>query len=170
MQDNATVSKYGQPKLFSHLFFDALWTCGTMPTPPSPALVDRVRSILAARRLSLAEVSRLSASQFSGKRGFRISANFYDALRHASFSPSLHQIFSLSVITRCHLADWLSVFGFSFDDASRFQASWPRFHTAELDARVYDRNVHVAWFKEVRPMSLGAELTPLNRWLSGEKI
>jgi hypothetical protein len=141
-----------------------------MPTPPSPALADRVRSILAARRLSLAEVSRLSGSQFDGKRAFRIPANFYDALRRASFSPSLHQIFSLSVLTHYHLADWLSVFGFSFDDASRFQASWSRFHTAELDARVYNPNIHVAWFKEVRPMSLGAKLTPLNQWLNGETI
>jgi hypothetical protein len=87
---------------------------------------DAVRTILAARGLSLAEISRRSRLRFSGNPLFRIPPNFYDALRHTSFSPSFHQLFALSVLTSYRLADWLSVFGFSFDDAAGFQAAWPR--------------------------------------------
>lgn len=133
-------------------------------------LIDTTRSILAARALSLAEISRQSRSRFPRNPLFRIPPNFYDALRRVSFSPSLHQLYALSVLTGYRIADWMSVFGFSFDDAVGFQASWPRYQTTELDACVYDPSVHVSWFDEVRPASLGVEVTPLSHWLSGKTI
>ena len=129
-----------------------------------------IRAILASRGLSLAEISRQSRVRFAGNHLFRIPPNFYDAFRHTSFSPSLHQLFALSVLTAYRLADWLSVFGFSFDEAPRFQASWPRRHTAELDSLVYDSQAAVSWFEETHPVLFGAELTPFSQWLSGRTI
>lgn len=138
---------------------------------PSPAdTAEITRFILAGRGFSLAEISRQSRIHFARNPLFRIPPNFYEALRRASFSPSAHQIYALSVLTGYRLADWMSVFGFSFDEAARFQASWPRYQTAELDARVYDRTAEVSWFEEVQVASLGIELTPLSQWLFGKTV
>jgi hypothetical protein len=139
---------------------------------PSPRrrqseLIGITRSILAARGLSLAEVSRQSRIRFPCSPLFRIPPNFYDALRRASFSPSLHQLYALSVLTAYRIADWMSVFGFSFDDAAGFQAAWPRYRTTELDPRVYDPSADVSWFEEKRE-PLGIGLTPLSHWLFGK--
>jgi transcriptional regulator with XRE-family HTH domain len=133
-------------------------------------LPDAIRLILAARGLSLADISRLSRVRFAGKRLFRIPPNFYEALRRPSFSPSLHQLFALSALTGYRLADWLGIFGLSFDDAARFQAAWPRYQTAELDARVYDPSALIPWYQEARHVWLGARLTPLSQWLSGKVV
>jgi hypothetical protein len=135
---------------------------------PQPSGSDTVRAILAARGFSLAEISRQSRLRFSGNSLFRIPSNFYDALHHVSFSPSLHQLFALSVLTGYRLADWLSVFGFSFDAAARFQASWSRHQTTELDARVYDPSAEISWFEETQPVSWGDQPTPLSQWLAGK--
>lgn len=143
-----------------------------MPRPPQhrSETVDRVRSLLTTRGLSLAELSRQSRQRFPANRLFRIPPNFYDVLRRASFTPSLHQVYALSVLTSYPLADWLSVFGFSFDDAARFQASLPQKRTVELDARVYDPMVEVAWFERDIAPSFGVEPAPLSDWLSGTAI
>ena len=140
-----------------------------MSRPPKPRseTVDWVRSLLAAWGLSLAELSRQSRRRFPANRLFRIPPNFYDVLRRRSFTPSLHQVYALSVLTGCPVADWLSVFGFSFDDAARFQASLPQKRTVELDARVYDPMTEVAWFERDMAPSFGAEPAPLSDWISG---
>jgi hypothetical protein len=138
---------------------------------PSPnTVLTVIRSILSSRSLSLAEISRQSRSRFPANSQFWIPSNFYDALHHLSFSPSLHQLFSLSALTGYRLIDWLFVFGFSFDAAARFQAAWPRYQTVELDSRVYDTDVEVSWYQETPGIALGDELTPLNRWLSGKTM
>jgi hypothetical protein len=131
---------------------------------------DAVRYVLSSRGIALAEISRQSRSRFSQNRLFHVPPNFYDALRHASFSPSAQQLYALSVLTGYRLADWMSIFGFSFDDAAAFQAAWPRNYTAELDSRVYDRTVEVGWFREPGAVTLGTTLTPLSRWLAGKTI
>jgi hypothetical protein len=133
-------------------------------------LPEAIRPILAARGQSLADISRLSRVRFAGKRLFRIPPNFYDALRRASFSPSLHQLFALSVLTGYRLADWLGVCGLSFDDVAKFQAAWPRYQTAELDARVYDPSAYIPWYQEAPQVFFGASLTPLSQWLSGKAV
>jgi hypothetical protein len=131
---------------------------------------DMIRAILAARGLSLAEISRLSELRFAGNRLFRIPPNFYDALRHRSFSPSLHQLYALSTLTGFRLADWLHLFGFSFDDPARFQSAWPHYQTVELDAHVYDPRIAIPWFEERKPVVLGPGLSPLSHWLSGRLV
>jgi transcriptional regulator with XRE-family HTH domain len=162
----ATVS-FCQP-LGRHSFC----TWQAMPLPPRRPSndADAVRSVLSSCGLSLAEISRQSRSRFSRNRLFYVPPNFYDALRHASFSPSAQQLYVLSVLTGYRLADWMSIFGFSFDDAAAFQAAWPRNYTTELDSRVYDRTAEVGWFREPGPVTLGTALTPLSRWLAGKTI
>jgi hypothetical protein len=146
-----------------------LLTYGAMPRSPKhhSEFVDHVRSVFATRGLSLAELSRQSHSRFAADPVFRIPPNFYDLLRRPSFSPSLHQVYALSVLTDYALADWLSVFGFSFDDSARFQASFPQYHTAELDSRIYDPAAQVSWFERDIAPSFAAEPAPLSDWLSG---
>jgi hypothetical protein len=144
-----------------------------MPRSPSrsrSALLDTIRAILATRGLSLAEISRRSDVRFAGNRLFRIPPNFYDALRHRSFSPRLHQLYALSTLTGFRLADWLLLFGFSFDDAAKFQAAWPQYQTVELDAHLYDPSIPVPWFEERNPVVLGTGLSPLSHWLSGSLV
>ena len=134
------------------------------------AVSSAVRSILASRGVSLAEISRQSRSRFFANSRFWIPSNFYDALHHTSFSPSLHQLFALSFLTGYRLVDWLFVFGFSFDAVARFQAAWPRYQTVELDARAYDPDAYVSWYEETPDVTLGEELTPLSQWLSGKTL
>lgn len=142
--------------------------------PPSPYKqfnsADTVRRILAERGLSMAEVSRQSRTRFGGSRLFRIPPNFYEALGRASFSPSLHQLFVLSVLSGYRLADWLRVFDLSFEEIGRVQAIRPRYQTAELDAQVYARSVMVPWFEETGTILLGTEVTALSRWLTGSVL
>jgi hypothetical protein len=129
-----------------------------------------IHSILASRGLSLAEIARQSGTHFRGNPLFRIVPNFCDAVRRPSFTPSLHQVYALSVLTGYRLADWLSLFGISFDDGAQFQAAWSQRRTAELDARIYDRKADISWFEETQSASLGAELTPLRHWLTETAI
>jgi hypothetical protein len=126
--------------------------------------------VLSSRGLSLADVARQSQARFAANPLFRIPPNFYDALRRPSFSPSIHQLYALSLLTSYRLSDWASLFGLSFDDAARFQASRPRHYTAELDTRVYDPTAEVPWFDQDQPPTLGAELMPLSRWLTGKAV
>jgi hypothetical protein len=115
----------------------------------------------------MAEVSRQSRVRFRRDPLFWIPAHFYEAMHRESFSPSLHQLFALSVLTNYRLADWVRVFGFSFDMGARFQAAWLPLRTAELDSRIYHPEAEIAWFDEVPQAALEDELLPLNRWLSG---
>lgn len=131
-------------------------------------VVDKVRSLLASRGMSLAELSRRSRERFPTSRRFQIAPNFYDLLRRPSFSPSLYQIYALSNLTQDRIADWLSVFGFAFDDAATFQASFSQMQTVELESHIYDPAAEVVWFrKDVTPV-FGDEPAPLSDWLSGD--
>jgi hypothetical protein len=142
-----------------------------MPTPfPSPGQRRSafVRSILATKGLSLAEACRRSHALFKTNRRLWLSPGFYDELQHASFSPSLEQLYSLSAVTGYRLNDWLKIFRFSFDEAARLQLAWPAHQTCELDAFLYDTRAEVEWFEESGPMELGNDIEPLSQWLSGK--
>lgn len=131
---------------------------------------DTIRALLAVRGLSLAEISRQAGLRFAGNRLFRIPPNFYDALRHPSFTPSLPQLYALSTLSGFRLADWLNLFGFSFDHPAMFQAIWPHYQTVELDAHIYDPRIAITWFEERNPFVLGSGLSPLSHWLSGRLV
>jgi hypothetical protein len=140
-----------------------------MPASPArsyPALPDRIRSILATRGLSLADVSRSSRSLAFDNRLHHIPHNFYSAFRNRLFSPSIYQVLSLSIFSGYRLVDWLAVFGFSLDDASHFQISFPALRTVELDSRVYQAGALIAWFCDLQEPDFEAPLVPLSRWLT----
>lgn len=118
----------------------------------------------------MAELSRQSRLRFPRNSLFWIPSHFYEAMHHASFSPSLHQLFASSVLTNYRLTDWVRLFGFSFDQGVRFQAAWPRRRTTELDSRVYHPEALISWFNEAPRTVLGGELFPVSHWLSGKKI
>jgi hypothetical protein len=100
-----------------------------MPDSSRGALAERIRSILALRGLSLADVSRALRSLVRGNRLFFVPHNFYSSLRKQSFSPRLQQLLALSTVSGYRLIDWLGVFGFSLDDVPRFQVSFPALRT-----------------------------------------
>jgi transcriptional regulator with XRE-family HTH domain len=140
-----------------------------MPPPlrrASSGLPDKILKILAARRLSLSEVSRASRSLAPGSPLQQIPHNLYSLLRKRQFSPSLYQLFALSTLTGYRLADWLAVFGFSLDDIPRFQVTFPALRTVELDARVYQYGRSIPWFSELQAPDFSAPLIPLSRWLA----
>jgi transcriptional regulator with XRE-family HTH domain len=140
-----------------------------MPFPsgrPSGDLADRVRSIFAARGLSLADVSRASRLLVPGDRLGYIPHNFYSALRAGRFSPSLDQLRALSAVSGYRLVDWLAVFGFSLDDVPRFQAAFPALRTVELDARVYRSSALIRSFYDLKEIDLSSPLAPLSSWLA----
>ena len=129
-------------------------------------LVEKIHSLLATRGLSLADICRESRSYSADTRLGHVPHNLYDAIRKRRFSPSIFQIASLSTLSGYRFIDWLKLFGFSLDDVPRFQALLPALRTAELDARIYDLDAKVPWFREVRPPSLSSPLLPLSQWLA----
>jgi len=131
----------------------------------STVLVNRVRSIFAARGLSLAGVARASRSLTPGNRLQHIPYNLYSLLRTRRFSPSLYQIEALSVLTGYRFADWLAVFGLAFEDVPRFQTALPVFRTVELDTQAGLSESLVPWFREHREPDFSAPILPLGDWL-----
>jgi hypothetical protein len=131
-----------------------------------PALPDRVRLILAARGLSLAEVSRASRLLIPGSHLSHVPHNFYSSLRNRRFSPSLYQVLALSILSDCRLVDWLDVFGFSLDDVPCFHACLPALRTVELDSRIYQPNTSIPWFRDLKRADLSESLVPLSRWIA----
>ncbi len=139
-----------------------------MKLPFPRSFADRsftVRKILASRGLTFADVYRASRSPGQDSSVHAIPHNFHCALREPQFFPSLYQVLTLSKLTGYRLADWLAVFGFSLDEVARFQLLFPATRTVELDARIYDANYTVPWFRELRAPDFAAQLTPLTSWL-----
>ena len=127
---------------------------------------DKIQMLLASRGLSLSEVSRASSALAPESRLQRIPRNLYSSVRTRSFSPTLHQVFALSVLTGYRLSDWLTVFGVAIGDVARFQAAFPAPKTVELESSEPDAGHALAWFRENRPPDISAPLMPLTQWLA----
>ena len=139
-----------------------------MQTPNSNAsgiLADRIRSLLADRGLSLADVARRSRSGDRYGPLHHIPHNLYDAVRRRQFSPSAYQIEALSLLSGYRFVDWLQLFGFSLDSVLRFQVLFPALRTVELDTSVYHSRAEIPAFCDLAPGAFDAPLTPLSRWL-----
>jgi transcriptional regulator with XRE-family HTH domain len=137
-----------------------------MPTSSGRALAERIRSILVSRGLSLADVSRASRSLGPGNHLCYVPHNFYSSLRNPRFSPSLYHLFALSTVSGYRLVDWLAVFGFSLDDAPRFQVALPTARTVELDTNVYQPRSAIPWFYDLMEADLSMAVVPLSQWLA----
>ena len=108
-------------------------------------LIERVRSILASKYLTLHQVSRKSETLYGRSSPYFLPHNLYFDLRAGTFSPSIHQLFALSRISGYRLADWLKVFGFHLEDLSRLQILLPSNRTVLLNSSLDDPNAWVPW-------------------------
>src|SRR5262249_33835788 len=111
-------------------------------------LLNRVRSILTARGLSILDLSNLSRRVFGRASHYFISSNFYHDLRVGAAYPNIYQVFALSHLSNYLLVDWLRVFGLQLDDIPRLQAVLNRRRTVVLDSTNYDKEAWVPWFHD----------------------
>jgi hypothetical protein len=111
------------------------------------ALLDRVRSILDGKGLTVHELSKLSGKTFGQSSRYFISPNFYYDLRMGTVFPSIYQTFALSHFSDYALVDWLRVFGFQLDEIPRLQTLVNRRRTAILNSTNYDKEARVPWFR-----------------------
>ena len=132
----------------------------------SGTLSNTIRSILASRRLSLADVSRASRSRFPGNRLHHILHNFYSAISRGRFTPNVYQVVTLSVLSGYRFTDWLKLFGFSLDHVSRFQILFPALRTVELETRMYHPETEIAGVRDIDDPDFSPKLSPLSRWLT----
>ena len=131
----------------------------------SAAVVGKVRSILASKRLTLYRVSQQSVALYGPSSPFFLPHHLYYDLRSGPFRPSIHQIFALSRISGYRVADWLRVFGFDLEDITRLQIELPSRRTIVLDTSLTDPNEWISWLRN-RPLGEPIpSITPLARLL-----
>ena len=124
-------------------------------------LIERVRSILASKDLTLHQASRQSETLYGRSSPYFLPHNLYFDLRRGTFSPSIHQLFALSRISGYRLADWLRVFGFHLEDLSRLQILLPSNRTVLLNSSLDDPNAWVPWFDNRSHTSPAPPVAPL---------
>jgi hypothetical protein len=124
-------------------------------------LAERVKSILATKRLTLHQVSQTSATLFGRGSPYYLPHNFYYDLSHGHFSPSLFQLVAFSRISNYHLRDWLRVFGFDIEAIPRLQIQFRSKRTALLESTVDDPNSHFRWFRSPHTGALPTDIVPL---------
>jgi transcriptional regulator with XRE-family HTH domain len=128
-------------------------------------LVERVNVILASRNLTLYQVSQKTSDLYGRSSPSFVPHNFYYALRRASLSPSIHQLFALSRISNYRFHDWLRVFGFHLEDIGQLQATLPSKRTMILDSSLEDPESWIQWFRN-KPGNLPApDIAPMGRLL-----
>lgn len=136
-------------------------------------LVERVKSVLASRNLTLYQASGTSATLFGGSSPHFLPHNLYYDLRQGSFSPSLFQLFAFSRITNYRLTDWLRVFGFDLEAISRIQACLPSRRTVLLDSALIDPQAFIPWLRNSRMGASPAGVVPFSRvleWTSPRRV
>jgi hypothetical protein len=106
----------------------------------SAAVAEKVRSILASKRLTLYRASQQSVALYGLSSPYFLPHHLYYDLRSGSFRPSIHQIFALSRISGYRVADWLRVFDFDLEDITRLQIVLPSKRTTVLDTSLTDPN------------------------------
>ncbi|HZW80804.1 MAG TPA: helix-turn-helix transcriptional regulator [Candidatus Deferrimicrobiaceae bacterium] len=141
-------------------------------SPRSTAVAERVQAILAVRRLTLYRVSQQSLALYGRSSPHFVPHNLYYDLRDESFSPSIHQIFTLSRISGYRLRDWLEIFGFDVEDITRLQVLLPAKRTIVIDTSLTDSEEWTPWFRNrtlggptppIAPLTQLLELTPATR-------
>jgi hypothetical protein len=126
-------------------------------------LLNRVRSILDRRGLTVYDLSKLSEKVFGQSSRHFISHNFYYDLRMGKVYPNIYQVFSLSRFSNYRLVDWLRVFGFELDGIPRLQTLLKRRRTVILNSTNYDSEAYVPWFQTCAPPADLRKITPLAR-------
>ena len=121
-------------------------------------LAERVRSILASKSLTLSQISQLSGTRFGRSSPHFLPHTLYHQFRLGTFSPSLHQVFTLSQISGYRFFDWLRVLGCDLEDIPRFQVLLPSKRTMLLDSSLVDPDAWIPW---VRNRTRGASVPPI---------
>jgi transcriptional regulator with XRE-family HTH domain len=124
-----------------------------------------VQSVLDSKKLSLYQVSQQSAKLYRRSSPWFVPHNLYYDLRAGSFTPSIHQISSLSLISGYRVADWLRVFGFDLEDITRLQVLLPSKRTFVLDTSLTDPNDGTLWFANRSSSVSVPSIAPLARLL-----
>ena len=109
-------------------------------------IAERVKSVLDTRNLSLYQVSQKSEAIYGHASPYSLPHNLYYDLRLGVFSPSLHQLFAISMISGYRIADWLRVFGFDLEEIARLQITLPTNRTILLDFPLSDPDAWIPWF------------------------
>ena len=131
----------------------------------STAVAEKVRSILASKRLTLYRASQQSVALYGLSSPYFLPHHLYYDLRSGSFRPSIHQIVALSRISGYRVADWLRVFGFDLEDITRLQIVLPSKRTIVLDNLLTDPNEWIPWLRN-RPLGEPIpSITPIARLL-----
>lgn len=110
-------------------------------------MADRIHGILAARGLTVLDVSKESRRRYPDTPAYWIPHHFYADLGANSFGPRIEQVLAFSSITGYRLIDWLGVFDIHLDEAPPLAASLPADRTILLDTEIYDENVFIEWFR-----------------------
>jgi transcriptional regulator with XRE-family HTH domain len=128
-------------------------------------LVERVKAILASKKLTLHQVSQASEALYGKSSPFFLPHNLYYDLGLHTYTPSLHQLFALSRISNYRLADWMGVFGFDVGDVTRLQVLLPSNRTTLLDPSLDDPHSWVVWFRSKPGHFLLPNVVPLGQLL-----
>jgi hypothetical protein len=126
-------------------------------------LVERVKAVLASRRLTLYQVSEETRRLYGRSSAYFLPHNLYYDLGLGTFSPSLHQIFALSKVSGYRLNDWLCVFGFDPEDIVRLQVLLPSKRTTLLDSALEDPESWIPWFRNKPGDSWVPAIAPIGR-------
>jgi hypothetical protein len=118
-----------------------------LTTSTTENVAERVRAILASKGLTLYQVSQQSIGIYGRFSPYFVPHNLYYDLRHASFTPSIYQVFALSRISGYRIFDWFRVFGIDLENIPRLQALLPRKRTALIDNALTDNQAWVQWFR-----------------------
>jgi hypothetical protein len=116
---------------------------------PDRAIGERVKSILASKRLTLYEASQRSITLFGRLSPYYVPHNLYYDLRRETYSPSLFQLFALSQISGYSLSDWLRVFGFETEWIPRLQLQLPSERTVLVDSFLSNPDFFVPWLRDL---------------------
>jgi len=135
--------------------------CSERSSRTANNLVERVRSILASKDLTLHRVSRQSETLYGRLSPYFLPHNLYFDLRPGTFSPSIHQIFALSRISGYRFTDWLRVFGFHLEELPRLQILLPASRTVLLNSSLDDPNAWVPWLDNRSHITPAPTVAPL---------
>lgn len=128
-------------------------------------LVERVRTILASKNLTLHQASRTSETLYGKPSPFFLPHNFYYNLGLDTFTPSLYQLLALSRISNYRLPDWMQLFGFDLSNVTRLQVLLHSNRTTLLDPSLDDPNSWVLWFRGKTAPPLLPDVFPLGKLL-----
>ena len=128
-------------------------------------LAERVKEILATKKLTLHKVSNATENLYGRSSPFFLAHNLYYALGLHTFTPSLYQLFALSRISGYRLTDWMRVFGFEVDNLTRLRVLLPCNRTTLLEPTLDDSNSWVEWFGSQPIPAPLASVVPLSQML-----